>query len=142
MTTQDAPPPAQAAAPAPPATSTTPAAALPGAGLRVSVSLDPALAARVQPGDTLFVFARAAEGPRMPLAIVRQPAGTAAVEVTLDDSSAMAPQFKLSGFPRVVVGARISRSGNATPQPGDLEGLSDPMDSQGTARIMINRVRE
>jgi cytochrome c-type biogenesis protein CcmH len=138
----DTPPSAQTAAPAAPAAPTTPTTALPGAGLRVAVSLDPALAARVQPGDTLFVFARAAEGPRMPLAIVRQPAGTAAVEVTLDDSSAMAPQFKLSGFPRVVVGARISRSGNATPQPGDLEGLSDPMDSHGTARIMIDRIRE
>jgi cytochrome c-type biogenesis protein CcmH len=138
----DTAPTAQAAAPAVAAAPTSPPTALSGAGLRVSVSLDPALAARVQPGDTLFVFARAAEGPRMPLAIVRQPAGTMAVEVTLDDSSAMAPEFKLSGFPRVVVGARISRSGNATPQPGDLEGLSDPMASQGTASILINRVRE
>lgn len=119
-----------------------PAAAASAAPLRVTVRLAPALAARVPPGATLFVFARAAEGPRMPLAIVRQPAGSAPVQVVLDDRSAMSPQLRLSGFPRVVVGARISASGNATPQPGDLEGQSDPMTSSGTAEVLIDRVRE
>jgi cytochrome c-type biogenesis protein CcmH len=111
------------------------------AGLRVTVAVAPELAARVQPGDTLFVFARAAEGPRMPLAITRQPAGVQTVEVVLDDASAMTPQMRLSAFSQVVVGARISRSGNATPQPGDLEGLGEPMPPSGAIRLVIDQVR-
>lgn len=120
-----------------------PAPAVAGAKqLQVTVTLAPALAAKVQAGDTLFVYARAAEGPRMPLAIVRQPAGTAPVQVVLDDSSAMAPQFRMSGFPQVVVGARISRTGNATAQTGDLEGLGQPMAPAGSTAIVIDRIRE
>ena len=88
------------------------------------VSLAPALAARVAPGDTVFVFARAADGPRMPLAIVRRTVADLPFDFTLDDGSAMSPQMKLSGASRVVVGARISRSGSATPQPGDMRGES------------------
>lgn len=99
-----------------------PASASPSLGGEVSVS--PALAARVAPGDTLFVFARAAQGPRMPLAIVRRPVGAWPSAFVLDDSMAMAPNLKLSGFDKVVVGVRISKSGNATPQPGDLIGQS------------------
>lgn len=137
---------ARAAAGLPPAASAA-AAASPGtapaaAPLVVSVRLAPALEGQLKPGDTLFVFARAAEGPRMPLAIVRQPASAGPVQVTLDDSSAMAPQLKLSGFAQVVVGARISRSGNATPQPGDLEGQSTPRASSGSVEVVIDRVRD
>ncbi len=106
------------------------------------MSLSPALAARVAAGDTLFVFARAADGPRMPLAIVRRPVGEWPAAFTLDDSMAMAPNLKLSGFAQVVVGARISRSGNATPQPGDLIGQSAPVvpGAQGL-RIAIDAVQ-
>ena len=89
----------------------------------------PALADRVRPGDTLFVFARAPAGPRMPLAIVRTTADRLPLTVALDDSQAMTPQLRLSGFAEVEVGARISRSGNATPTPGDLAG------SGGTVRV-------
>jgi cytochrome c-type biogenesis protein CcmH len=64
------------------------------------------------------------------------------VAFSLDDSMAMAPGLKLSGFPRVVVGARISRSGSATPQPGDLQGTSAPVanDATGVA-VVIDTVR-
>jgi cytochrome c-type biogenesis protein CcmH len=64
------------------------------------------------------------------------------VAFSLDDSMAMAPGLKLSGFPRVVVGARISRSGSATPQPGDLQGISAPVanDAAGVA-VVIDTVR-
>ena len=97
----------------------------PGGG-RVSgvVTLAPQLAGKVAPGDTVFIFARAAEGPRMPLAILRKRASDLPVLFSLDDSMAMAPQMKLSAFPRVVIGARVSKSANASPQPGDLQGLS------------------
>ena len=82
---------------------------------------------RVAGGDTLFVFARAVNGPRMPLAIVRVAAGEFPYHFKLDDSLAMSPQFKLSSQTEVVLGARISRSGNATPQSGDLMGTLGPV---------------
>ncbi len=117
-----------------------PLAAAPG--LRVRVTLDPALAARVRADDTLFVYARAAEGPRMPLAIARLRAADLPAEVSLDDSMAMTPQMRLSAFDRVVVGARISRSGDATPQPGDLEGLSDAVAPSGAdVAVTIEQIR-
>jgi cytochrome c-type biogenesis protein CcmH len=105
-----------------------PAAAAPAAG-RVAgkVDLSPGLKGKVEPTDTVFVFARAAEGPRMPLAILRRQVKDLPFEFALDDSMAMAPNMKLSSFPDVVVGARVSRSGNATPESGDLEGLSKPV---------------
>jgi cytochrome c-type biogenesis protein CcmH len=107
-------------------------------GSRVSgvVTLAPQLAEKVAPGDTVFIFARAAEGPRMPLAILRKRGSDLPAEFTLDDSMAMAPQMKLSAFPRVVIGARVSKSANANPQPGDLQGLSGPV-SIGAAGINI-----
>ncbi len=106
------------------------------------VIIAPELAARVQPGDTLFVFARAAQGPRMPLAIQRQGAGPGPFSFKLDDSMAMSPATKLSAFNPVVVGARISRSGQAMPQSGDLVGQSAPV-APGTKalRIVIDSVQ-
>ena len=86
------------------------------------VSLSPALAAKAAPGDTVFIFARAAEGPRMPLAILRRTVADLPISFTLDDAMAMSPAMKLSNFPVVVVGARVSKSGNALPSPGDLSG--------------------
>jgi cytochrome c-type biogenesis protein CcmH len=105
------------------------AAAPPASAARIagSVALGPGLRGKAAPTDTVFVFARAAEGPRMPLAIVRRQVRDLPFEFALDDSMAMAPNMKLSSFPEVVVGARISKSGNATPQSGDLEGLSKPV---------------
>lgn len=105
------------------------------------VELADGMAQRVQPGDTLFVFARAVDGPRMPLAIVRRPVGEWPATFTLDDSTAMAPQFKLSGFRQVVVGVRISRSGSATASPGDLVGQSTPMapGARGV-RVVVDRI--
>ncbi|MCI1730099.1 MAG: tetratricopeptide repeat protein [Chiayiivirga sp.] len=98
-----------------------------GPRLTVRVDIAPDLKAKVGASDVLFVFARAAQGPRMPLAIQRLAAASLPVTVTLDDSTSMMPALKLSTVPQVVVGARISKSGQATPQSGDFEVLSVPI---------------
>lgn len=94
------------------------------AGVGGTVSLSPALAARADPSDTVFVFARAAQGPRQPLAIIRRQVKDLPLRFSLDDTQAMAPQMKLSSYPEVVVSARVSKSAQAMPQSGDLQGAS------------------
>jgi cytochrome c-type biogenesis protein CcmH len=101
-----------------------------------TVTLAPALAAKARPDDTLFVFARAAEGSRMPLAILRKQVKDLPLTFTLDDSLAMSPAARLSSAPQVVVGARISASGQATPQAGDLQGFSAVV-APGTSGLKI-----
>lgn len=104
-----------------------PASGVAGKAVTGVVQIAPALAMRVSPNDTVFVYARTVEGPRMPIAILRAQAKDLPLRFTLDDRSAMTESMKLSAQERVVVGARISKSGSATPRPGDLEGLSDPV---------------
>lgn len=104
-----------------------PPAADRGPRLTVNVTLADHLAAGLDGSETLFVFARAADGPPMPLAVSRRRAADLPLTVVLDDSMAMAPGMKLSDFERVVVGARISRSGTATAGSGDLQGFSQPV---------------
>ena len=125
---------------APPLSDERPSSSTPS--LSVRVSLAPELADRASPEDTVFIFARAAQGPRMPLAIVQRTVAELPVSVTLDDSMAMTPAMKLSNFTEVVVGARVSKTGNAMPQSGDLEGSSPPT-QRGKADaviVTINRV--
>lgn len=110
-----------ATGPATAATSSATAAAPNAVALTVTVTLDPKLAGDVHPGDTLFVFARAIDGPRMPLAVARIKASALPASVTLTDAMAMTPQLKLSNYSEVQVLARISKSGNALPQSGDFE---------------------
>jgi cytochrome c-type biogenesis protein CcmH len=97
------------------------------ASIQGTVKLAPALKDKVSPEDTVFIFARAAEGPPMPLAVLRKKVRELPAKFALDDSMAMTPALKLSSFPRVIVGARVAKSGTATPQPGDLQGHSAPM---------------
>jgi len=117
-------------------------AAAGGASISGIVRLDESLMLDAAVGDTLFVYARAANGPRMPLAIVRKTVKDLPFEFTLDDSMAMNPSMKLSNFQQVVVGARISKSGNALPQPGDLQVVSQPVGVDGVKglELVINEV--
>ena len=96
-------------------------------GVSGTVSLDPQLASEVKPDDTVFVFARAASGPRMPLAIRRIRVQDLPYRFALGESDAMAAGMTISAYPQVVIGARVSRSGDAMPRPGDLEGSSAPV---------------
>ncbi len=113
-------------------TESQPAGAAPQALLQGTVSLSPALKSRASPDDTIFIYARAASGPRMPLAIMRSTVKELPLKFSLDDSSAMSPTMKLSAFEQVVVVARISRSGSPAPQKGDLEGVTAPMAPRGS----------
>jgi cytochrome c-type biogenesis protein CcmH len=92
-----------------------------------TVKLVPTLAAGVSPEDAVYIFARPADGSRMPLALVKRQVKDLPFAFTLDDSMAMSPSAKLSDHAEVIVGARVSRSGSAMPQSGDLEGLSAPV---------------
>jgi cytochrome c-type biogenesis protein CcmH len=105
------PPAAQAAAPR-------------AAALRGTVRIAPQLQGKFDPEDMVFIYARDAERPAMPLALQRRRARDLPVQFALDDSMAMAPGMTLSAHARVVVTARVSKSGGATPQPGDLQGAS------------------
>lgn len=94
--------------------------------IEVRVELAPELVGKVPDGASLFVFARAVDGPPVPLAVARLPA-VLPVETSLDDSMAMTPQARLSMHQQVTVQARISASGNALPQAGDLESKALPV---------------
>ena len=98
-----------------------------GATIAGRVEIAPALAAKVALTDTVFIFARAVDGPRVPLAVLRVPARELPRQFTLDDNMGMAPGVKLSAAAAVIVEARISKSGNALPQPGDFSGRSAPI---------------
>jgi cytochrome c-type biogenesis protein CcmH len=118
-------------APAPPASAAS------GATIAGTVSLAPALAAKVAPTDVVYIFARAADGPKMPLAIIRKQVKDLPIPFSLDDSMAMAPNFALSNFASIVIGARVSKSGSAAPQSGDLEGLSPAVKVGATGLAVV-----
>ena len=105
-----------------------------------TVHLDDSLKDKVNPDDAVFVFARAAAGPRMPLAIVKIKVADLPYKFTFDDSMSMMPEMKLSKFADVVIGARVSKSGGAKPMAGDLEGSSDTIKPGHTGvRVTIDR---
>jgi cytochrome c-type biogenesis protein CcmH len=112
----------------------------PGTALNASVSgtvtLAPALARQASPDDTVFIYARDAQGSRMPLAILRKQVRDLPLRFTLDDSLAMSPAAKLSGAKQVIVEARISKSGEARAQAGDLSGQVGPV-GPGAAALAL-----
>ena len=89
------------------------------------------------PKDTLFIFARSVDGPRMPIAVVRKQMSDLPLTVVLDDSASMMEQRRLSRFDKVVVSARISRTGDAMPQQGDLIGKNITVDMMQTGSVKI-----
>jgi cytochrome c-type biogenesis protein CcmH len=99
-----------------------PGAPAAGAVIKGRVTLSPSIAAKAAPTDTVFVLARALEGPRMPLAILKRQVKDLPLDFTLSDEQAMSPEMKLSKFREVIVIARVSKSGGAAPQSGDMQG--------------------
>ena len=105
--------------------------------------LDAEMLDRVAATDTVFVYAKAVSGPPMPLAVARHQVADLPLKVVLNDSMAMMPQMKLSSFDRVLVGARISKTGQAMPQSGDLQSdeIETASDSTGRVQLLINQQR-
>jgi len=101
------------------------------------VTLGPELASQVSPKDTVFIYANAAEGPRMPLAIIRTTVDKLPYDFVLDDSLAMNPQMKLSQVKSVMVRARISKTGNAMPQAGDFGASVGPVTPGSSEKLEL-----
>jgi len=101
------------------------------------VTLGPELASQVSPKDTVFIYANAAEGPRMPLAIIRTTVDKLPYDFVLDDSMAMNPQMKLSQVKSVMVRARISKTGNAMPQAGDFGASVGPVTPGSSEKLEL-----
>lgn len=113
-------------------------------GVNVVVNLDPQFASQANADDLVFIYAKAASGPPMPLAAKRVKVADLPLRVSLSDNDAMMPQMKLSGFDQVIVGARISKSGNPIAQPGDLYAESSIIDHKrfdGVVEISIDQVQ-
>jgi cytochrome c-type biogenesis protein CcmH len=108
-----------------------------GAEVSGTIALDSHLAARVRPDATLFIYAKAADSPGPPLAVLRTTARSWPVPFRLDDSMAMLPSRRLSQFDKVVVEARISRSGQATPGSGDLFVTSATVNPSSGQRLAL-----
>lgn len=124
-----------------PSTQLTAVAPAGAVAIHGTVALNSALASQVAAADTLFIYARAPEGPPMPLAAVRAQATGWPVSFTLDDSSAMVAERALSKFPHVNLIARISRTGSPAAQPGDIEGSIDNVAlGSKNVRIVLDRV--
>ena len=105
-----------------------------------SVTITPALAKSANPDDVVFIFAKAAQGPGMPLAVARVKVSELPYQFHLDDSMAMTPARKISDFEQLVVGARVSASGSATRSSGDLEGFSKVVTAgDSDVRVVIDQ---
>jgi cytochrome c-type biogenesis protein CcmH len=119
------------------------AKAAPAQGTAVSgtVSIEPSLAGKAAPGDTVFILARPAAGSRMPLAIARVTVAQLPYAFRLDDSMAMAPGANISSQAEVTVVARVSKAGSATPQKGDIEGSIGPVAPGASGlKVVLSRV--
>ncbi len=119
------------AMPAPPASAV---------GINIQVSLAPELQKSASPTDTVFIYAQALSGPKMPLAIVRKQVSDLPLTVELTDAMAMMPTMKLSNFEQVKLLARISKSGGAMQQSGDLIGVIEQvaLADKSLQKIVIN----
>jgi cytochrome c-type biogenesis protein CcmH len=121
------------------------AAAAASGVIHVKVTVDRSVAGKFGPQDVVYIFARALDGPPMPLAVVRRSAGELPLTVDLDDSQSVMPTRPLSSVREVAVTARISRHGSPDPQPGDLDAVAVPVSQDGKAQhieLTIQSVRQ
>ena len=146
-------PPETANAPAPPASQSAQTSTAPtndqgptpegsNTEVAVEISVDDAIAARLGGAETVFVFARAVNGPAAPLAVKRLAASDLPTTVVLSEADSMAEGLTLTTFPTVNVTARVSRTGNVIASTGDLQGQSDAFDPKtaGQVSVLIDQV--
>ena len=105
--------------------------------LAIRVEIDPALTDQVNPGDTLFVFARVPNGPPMPVAAKKTSASTLPVSLELSDQDLLVGGQSLSDYPTLQIGVRVSKTGSANRSPGDLAGTSDQFSPRQTSEITV-----
>ena len=104
------------------------------------VNISPDLKDKISPEDKLYIYARAKNGPRMPLAIVILEAKNLPAKFTLKDGMGMNPNLKLTSFPEVIISARITKSGKAMPTSGDLQGFSEVIQiGNQNVNVLINK---
>nr|MBP7664033.1 c-type cytochrome biogenesis protein CcmI [Shewanella sp.] len=106
--------------------------------VNVTISISAELAAKASPEDTIFIFARATEGPKVPLAATKVSAKSFPITVTLDDSSGMGGDVKLSDAANVEVIAVLSKQGNIKPQTGDIQGKISKVAVGDTANLVLD----
>ncbi|MCU8010181.1 c-type cytochrome biogenesis protein CcmI [Shewanella sp. SM34] len=106
--------------------------------VNVTISISAELAAKASPEDTIFIFARATEGPKVPLAATKVSARSFPITVTLDDSSGMGGDVKLSDAANVEVIAVLSKQGNIKPQTGDIQGKISKVAVGDTANLVLD----
>ena len=110
--------------------------------IRVNVTVDAGLSSKISPQDTLFVYAKAATGPPMPLAIKQYTADALPLETCLGPEDAMIEGMTINSFDSIQIIARISKSGLAAPQAGDLQALSEPLPTKNgsSVSLLINEI--
>jgi cytochrome c-type biogenesis protein CcmH len=119
----------------------TPAPSAAAVKLAGEVRVAAALQGQVKAGDSIFIFAQAPSGPRMPLAVFRATAAELPLSFSLDDSLAMMPEMSLSRYAEVLITARVSKSGTASPQSGDLQGQLGPISNNSRGvQLVIDTV--
>ena len=115
-----------------------------GPGIKLLVDISAELKAKASPDTTVFVYAKAMQGPPMPLAVKKLQLGDLPVSITLSDDDAMMPSMKLSSFDQVVVGARVSSSGNPVAQSGDFYTEQEAIDSTNPPaqiKLVIDQIK-
>ena len=108
-----------------------------GQSVRVSVSVEPAILEQVDPQDSVFIFARALQGPAVPLAVVKRQVKDLPLVIELDDNSAMVPNMTISAFDKISIVARISRSGTAQAASGDFFGETGAIEPKITSEVAV-----
>jgi cytochrome c-type biogenesis protein CcmH len=106
--------------------------------IEVTIDITPELRRKAGPDQVVFVFAKAVQGPRAPLAAVKLKVKDLPATVLLDDSKSVAPMFRLSRFKKVLVSARVSQSGQPMKGSGDLEGVTQVITlAQGKLSVTV-----
>ncbi len=106
--------------------------------IRVNVTMDAELPSQISPQDTLFVYAKATTGPPMPLAIKQFTADVLPLETCLGPEDAMIEGMTINSFDSIQIIARISKSGLAAPQPGDIQALSEPLSTKNGSVVSLS----